>query len=192
MAEHQVILAIDEMHKASDGFHLQLAELVKGASNLGQRFPRIAIVGTTLDASKLVERDEGIDRLISEIRIRPMSEGEAATVVRDGMRNLAIEISDQHVERIIRTAAGAPALLQEICLDVAEHSDREGRRPVTDDDIDDAIRLFLLHGQARLTARTCPAIETTGPAPIEEADSQGDVGEPGRLRDNGRADDSRH
>jgi hypothetical protein len=50
-----------------------------------------------------------------------MSDEEADTVVRQGMASLDIPISEEHFARIVRTAAGAPALLQEICLDVAEH-----------------------------------------------------------------------
>jgi superfamily II DNA helicase RecQ len=57
MAEAGVILAIDEMHKASDGFRLQLAEMLKAASNLGRGYPKVAIVGTTADASELVRQD---------------------------------------------------------------------------------------------------------------------------------------
>lgn len=162
MAEREVILVIDEMHKAPEGFRLQLADLIKSASNLGGGFPRIVVLGTTLDASRLVERDEGIDRLITEIRVRPMTDEEAETVVRVGMASLGIEIADEQVERIVRTAAGAPALVQEICLDVAERAHGD-ERPVRDDDIDEAIRLFLLNSQARLTAKYMSAIETTGP-----------------------------
>jgi type II secretory pathway predicted ATPase ExeA len=163
MADEQVVMALDEMHKASDGFRQQLAELIKGASNLGRGYPRIIVLGTTLDASRLVERDEGVDRLITEIRVRPMTDQEAETVVREGMNTLNIDISDDRVDRVVRTAAGAPALLQEICLDVAERSDAEGRRPVTDEDIDEAIRQFVLDSRARLTRKYMGAIETMGP-----------------------------
>jgi hypothetical protein len=92
-----------------------------------------------------------------------MTNDEAETVVRYGMDTLGIEISDERTSRIVSTAAGAPALLQEICLDVAEHSDREERRPITDADIDEAIRLFVLNSQARLTRKYMGAIETMGP-----------------------------
>jgi hypothetical protein len=163
MAEKRMTVAIDEMHKASDGFRQQLAEMIKASSNLGIGYPRIIVLGTTVDASRLVERDEGIDRLLTEIRVRPMTDDEAEVVVREGMGTLGLGIFDPEVNRIIRTAAGAPALLQEICLDVAERVVGRDDREVQTEDVSEAIKLFLLHSQARLTAKYMAAIETTGP-----------------------------
>jgi hypothetical protein len=162
MADREMVLVIDEMHKASDGFRLQLAELIKATINLGRGFPIIVVLGTALDASRLVAHDEGIDRLIAEVEVRPMTDEEAKTVVRDGMSKLAIEIADERVARVVSTAAGAPALLQEICLDVAESSLADERRVVESRDIDAAIKLFLFHRQRRLTAKYVAAIENTG------------------------------
>ncbi len=162
MADDRVILAVDEMHKADDAFRAQLAEFIKAVSNLGEGFPKVIVLGTTLDASRLVAHDPGIDRLIAEVRVRPMTDDEARTVVLSGMGRLEIPIDAARVERIVRTAAGAPALVQEVCLDVAERADAE-RRAVEDSDIDEAIKLFLLNSQARLTAKYMAAIETMGP-----------------------------
>lgn len=71
MADARLVLAIDEMHKATDGFRLQLAEMIKAASNLGRDFPRVIVLGTTASASSLVRQDEGVDRLIREVRVTP-------------------------------------------------------------------------------------------------------------------------
>ncbi len=163
LAAAQITLAIDEMHKASEGFRLQLAELIKAASNLGRGYPRIIVLGTTVDASELVRQDEGIDRLIREVRVEPMTDHESRFVVIDGMKKLNITILDDAVETIIRTAAGAPALLQEICLDVAEHAVKAGRNEITREDIEASVRTFLLNSQARLTQRYMTVIETVGP-----------------------------
>jgi hypothetical protein len=163
MADTEVTIAIDEMHKASDGFRPQLAEMIKAASNLGRRYPRMVVLGTTADASELVKQDEGIDRLIREVRLEPMTDEEARFVVTDGMGKLGLRMSNDAVESIIRTAAGAPALLQEICLDVAERVIGEDRDEIEPGDLAAAIRAFLLSSQARLTQRYMAAIETTGP-----------------------------
>lgn len=163
MAQSRVVLAIDEMHKASEGFRLQLAELIKAASNLGQAYPKIVVLGTTADASELVRQDEGIDRLIREVRVEPMTDEEARFVVVDGMGKLGLDISEDLVEAVIRTAAGAPALLQAICLDVAESVVDGNRTKVERGDLDASIRGFLLHSQARLTQKYMTAIETVGP-----------------------------
>lgn len=162
MAESEVVLAIDEMHKASDGFRLQLAEFIKAVSNRGLGYPQIIVLGTTTDAARLVERDQGIDRLLREIRVQPMTDEEAAFVVTYGMQKLDISVSEPIVTRIVRTAAGAPALLQEICLDVAEQIVSKAGSTIDHADVDMAIKEFLIRSQARLTATYMKAIETTG------------------------------
>lgn len=163
MADEQLILVIDEMHKASDGFRVQLADFIKSTSILGRGYPRLVVLGTTSDATKLVERDEGVDRLLAEIQVAPMTGDEAEFVVRDGMLKLGIAIDDQLVDRIVRTAAGAPALLQEICLDVAERVVGDNRMRANVGDVEEAIRQFLLSSRARLTRKYMTAIETVGP-----------------------------
>jgi hypothetical protein len=163
MADARVVLAIDEMHKATDGFRLQLAEMIKAASNLGRDYPKVIVLGTTASASSLVRQDEGIDRLIREVRVAPMTDDEARFVVVDGMKKLNIAIADDLVEAIVRTAAGAPALLQGICLDVAEFVVGNGQSEVKRDDLDKAVREFLIQSEARLTRTYMTAIETVGP-----------------------------
>jgi hypothetical protein len=108
MADARIVLAIDEMHKASDSFRTQVAEVIKAASNLGQNFPQIVVLGTATDAGKLVEHDPGIDRLLREIRVHPMNDDEAGYMVAEGMRRLDLEISPTVANHIVRTAAGAP------------------------------------------------------------------------------------
>jgi hypothetical protein len=163
MADAGLILAIDEMHKANDGFRLQLAEMIKATNNLGREYPKIVVLGTAADASDIVRQDQGIDWLIREVRVEPMTDDEARFVVVDGMSKLGLRISAELVEGIIRTAAGAPALLQGICLDIAETVLDDGRTEIQRDDINRAIRAFLLESQARLTQRYMTAIETVGP-----------------------------
>ncbi len=163
MADARFVLAIDEMHKATDGFRLQLAEMIKAASNLGREFPKVIVLGTTASASSLVRQDEGIDRLVREVRVAPMTDDEARFVVVDGMNKLHITIEENLVEAIVRTAAGAPALLQGICLDVADFVVSNGRSEVEREDLDRAVREFLLQSEARLTRTYMTAIETMGP-----------------------------
>ena len=163
MAHHRVILAIDEMHTASDGFRLQLARMIKASANLSRGFPQIVVLGTTADAAALVAMDEGVDRLLAEVRVEPMNDQEARFVVTDGMSKLGLTISDNLVVTLIRTAAGAPALLQEICLDTAEEALRHGRHEIEGGDVQFAVREFLAGSRARLTQTYVTAIETTGP-----------------------------
>jgi AAA ATPase domain len=80
LADAKIVIALDEMHKASDGFRSQLAELIKASSNQGRQYPRFIVLGTTADASDLVIRDPGIDRLVREVAVAPMTDAEAAFV----------------------------------------------------------------------------------------------------------------
>lgn len=92
-----------------------------------------------------------------------MTDDEARFVVLDGMKKLEITITEDLVEAIVRTAAGAPALLQGICLDIAEFVVDGGRSEVRREDLDRAVREFLLQSEARLTRTYMTAIETVGP-----------------------------
>jgi len=163
LADHRVVLVIDEMHTASEGFRLQLARMIKASANLNRRFPQIVVLGTTADAAALVAVDEGIDRLLAEIRVEPMNDDEARFVITDGMAKLELSISEDLVATLIRTAAGAPALLQEICLDTAEHAVDDSRAEIEEPDVEFAVREFLTGSRARLTQTYVTAIETTGP-----------------------------
>lgn len=79
LADARIVLAIDEMHKASEGFRLQLAGMINAVSNLGLAYPKSVILGRTAEASDLVAQDEGIDRLIREVRVEPMTMRSPAT-----------------------------------------------------------------------------------------------------------------
>lgn len=162
LADAEIVIAFDEMHKASDGFRMQLAELIKASANLGMAYPRFVVLGTTGDAGDLVQRDPGIDRLIREVVMSPMTDEEATFVVTDGMRRLEISVSDELVQRIVSTVAGAPALLQELCLDIAERVRRNERDAVDDSDLAAGVKKFLLNSQARLTSKYMLAVNTVG------------------------------
>ncbi|WP_197289153.1 AAA family ATPase [Nocardia sp. NRRL S-836] len=161
-ADAKVTIVIDEMHKSSPSFRQQLAEMIKAANNLGEGYARFVLIGTTLDASKLVDHDAGIDRLIREVKLSVMTEEESRFIITDGMKRLGVSISEELINRIVSTAAGAPSLLQEICLDVAELAVTRDEKSVKDDDVDQAIRNFVLNSEARLTRRYMLATNTVG------------------------------
>lgn len=163
MADARLIVAVDEMHKADLAFRENLAEMIKAVNTQGLAYPKIVVLGTAAEASQLVELDGGIDRLVKEIPIGPMTPDEAEFVVRDGMSKLRIELADELVAEIVHTAAGAPALIHEISLDVADLAFKRKNRAATSEDLDYAIRHFLTENHARLTSRYMKAIETTGP-----------------------------
>jgi hypothetical protein len=163
MAHHRLIIGVDEMHKADGRFREQLAEMIKAVNTQGLQYPKVVVLGTAAEASELVALDQGIDRLVKEIPVAPMSPAESEFVVRDGMRKLRVAISDELVNSIVHTAAGAPALVHEMCLDVAERAVARDERMVETADLDFAVKHFLTENHARLTSRYMKAIETMGP-----------------------------
>ncbi|MDX8152762.1 hypothetical protein SK069_14235 [Patulibacter brassicae] len=163
MADAEIVLALDEVHTASEGFRRQLASMIKANNGLNRGWPKIVVIGTTADAAELVKEDQGIDRILREVRVNPMTDDEARFVVTNGMGKLDIHIATELVERMVRTAAGAPALLQEVCLDVAERTVKRETGEVSDEDIDYAVTTFIKTSERRLTQRYMEAIETVGP-----------------------------
>lgn len=163
MADYRLIIAIDEMHKADDAFKAEIVEIIKAINNQGLQYPKIVLLGTTSTPSELVSLDQGVDRLVKETKVQPMSVDEAEFVIRDGMRRLGIEIEDRQVVQLRDTAVGSFGLVHELCLDAADRVLNDERSTVDDGDIANAVRVFLLENQARLTAKYMKAIEHTGP-----------------------------
>jgi hypothetical protein len=157
-----VALLIDELHRASDTFNDELAKFIKTYGNANCHKFSIALLGTSSDASKLVRSDKGIDRLLQEVHLLSMTSGEANFVVEQGMRALALNISDDVRDRLVRIAVGSPSILQYLCLECAEVAITRDARSVVIDDVDRAVKKFVETKEARLNRAYISAIETTG------------------------------
>ena len=162
MAEKDLVLVIDEMHKAAEDLRSELADLIKAARGLGHNYPVIVLVGTTMDAEQLVRRDPGIDRFVKELGVPPMTDEEARSVIEIGFERLGLDISDSIVETIVRTAAGAPTIVQEICLNIAEAAVTRKSDEVIEDDYIEAVRVYLNDHGRRLASTYVKSIEQTG------------------------------
>jgi MoxR-like ATPase len=163
MNENQVVLVLDEMHKASQELRSDLANLIKAIKTQGFSFPRITLIGTTLDAERLVQPDPGIDRFVKELQVPPLSDDEARYIVEEGFRRLGMHVSDILIERVVRTAAGAPTIVQAVCLDMAESAIEDGRTKIELTDYERAIHRYLDEHGKRLASAYLKAIETFGP-----------------------------
>jgi type II secretory pathway predicted ATPase ExeA len=162
MNERGVVLVVDEMHKATDSLRQDLASFVKAARGRAGAEPPIVLIGTTLDAEQLVRHDPGIDRFVSELMVAPLTDEESHFIVSEGFQNLGILIAPELAEMVVRTAAGAPTIVQTVCLDMADFALDEGRREVTEEDYRSAIRRYLTEHGRRLAALYMRSIEHQG------------------------------
>lgn len=163
MEVERIVLYIDEMHNGSEDFRRELANLIKAVKTANKPYPEIIIIGTTLDSERLVAPDPDIDRYVKELPVPTLSDDEARFIVTEGFSKLALDVSGGLVEKIIRTAAGAPTIVQTVCLDMAEFADEAGRDAVTEDDYRAALRLYLDEHGRRLANEYRRAVETMGP-----------------------------
>lgn len=157
-----LILLIDELHRATPQFTSELSKFLKSVANANCQKFRVALLGTSSDASRLVAMDPGIDRLLQEIHLRAMTDEEASFVVNKGMRDLAIAIGDSAVKRLVKTSVGSPSILQYLALETAELGFRRNPRAVQNDDVEAALKAFVETKEARLNKQYVIAIETFG------------------------------
>ncbi len=163
LAEYELTIVIDELHRASDEFREGLADLIKATHGQEQRWPQLVIIGTSADATTLVNIDAGIDRFVKEHRLPTMTQPEARRLIKTGFQTLRLTIPETLISTVVRTAAGAPSLLQSICLDMAEATVASGGAAVTDDAYRKAVRTYLDENTSRLNESYTKAIEHTGP-----------------------------
>nr|WP_246247301.1 AAA family ATPase [Cellulomonas septica] len=163
LRDAKMTLVIDELHRASEDFRTEIADLIKTTHGQDSNFPQIILIGTTLDSAALVSADRGIDRFIKELRISPMTDEEARALITSGFDTLRMSLGEEILTRIVRTSAGAPSLIQSLCLDIAESCLAAGRSTVLADDYEAAVAAYLKENGHRLAEVYTRAIEHTGP-----------------------------
>lgn len=163
LAEYELTIAIDELHRASDDFREGLVDLIKATHGQEQRWPQLVVIGTSAEATTLVRIDPGIDRFVKEYRLPTMTSDEARRLIEAGFQTLRLTIPEPLISTVIRTAAGAPSLLQSICLDMAEATVAAGASSVSEEAYHKAVRTYLNENTSRLNEAYTKAIEHTGP-----------------------------
>lgn len=161
--ENSLLLILDEAHRADARLKDDLGAFLKAYANSSLRNFSIAILGTEKDASKLVTRDPGIDRLIQEVELKSLGPNEANYILDEGMKRLGIAYSQDDGEKIIRCAVGSPFVLQYLCLEIAEKCRNEKKSAFNVNDIKFAITEYATAKEQRALANYKLAIETTGP-----------------------------
>lgn len=163
LADAEVTLVIDEMHRATDKLRGDLATLVKAVRTADRDYPRIVLVGTSFDAERLSEADEGINRYVKDVFVPLLTDDEASFIATEGFRRLNLDTDDDVITAIVATAAGAPTIVHNVCLEMAEMAVAEDRTSLTQDDLNAAIYLYLDEHGKRLYSAYMKVIETTGP-----------------------------
>lgn len=160
----KVTIVIDELHRASLKLRTDLSDFIKAANGMSRPYPKLVLIGTTSDPELLVARDPGIDRIVMEVPVQPLSRTESEFIIRTGFKTLGLTYLGDTLDRIVRIAAGAPNIVQGICLDLAEAAQAGRRTVILPDDFSTAIHNYVAQGHnKRLTERYMRAIETTGP-----------------------------
>lgn len=156
-------LIIDELHKSSMEFKRALASFIKAYSNANCSNFKIVLLGTSSDASDLIDLDEGIDRIVNEIHLPSMENDESLFLINNGMSRLYVELPLDIKGKIVKFSVGSPNILQYLCLEVSEAAfTREGKL-VRYNDLDTAVRKYIENKENRLYRKYNSAIETTGP-----------------------------
>jgi hypothetical protein len=157
-----LVVVLDEMHKATERFRADLVDWIKATRTGGGGFD-LVIIGTSMDAERLVAPDPGIDRYVKEMQVALMSPDEARYLINEGFSRLGLSIDDALAQRIVASAAGAPTIVQSLCLDAAEAAKRNDRDQVLEADCLEAVRNYLKDHGRRLVGHYLRSIETTGP-----------------------------
>lgn len=162
LEDRRLILLIDELHQASVEFRRDLVRLIKTLSDRGASYPVLVLAGTSAQPEMLVQLDPGVDRLVREVPVRPLTTEESGQVVRRGFAKLDIEVSEALLQRLVGTAAGAPSLLHTLCLEAAESARRDLSGMLAAQDVDIAVEKVVQRHYHRLTERYMKATNTTG------------------------------
>jgi len=157
-----LFLMIDEAHRAGDTLRRDLSAFLKAFANRNHRQFRIAVIGTETDASRLIIRDPGIDRLLQEVPVHPISHSEARSILFDGMARLRIRVPEDLGMKIIRSGVGSPFILQYLCLEMAETAKQTRADALTQEMHAAALRAYAKAKAQRMIHQYRTAIETTG------------------------------
>jgi hypothetical protein len=156
------IIIIDELHKASPRFKECLADFAKSLINRRLRNVRLAMVGTVHQPFEMVKYDEGINRIVQEVRIPPMLPAESRYLITQGMGKCEVLIARELVERIVDLSGGLPSLIHDLCLSCAVRAQSDGTGVVTSSYLNQAVDEVLEKRYGRYHEAWQRVVERTG------------------------------
>jgi hypothetical protein len=161
--EAGILLLLDEVHRASERFREEVSAFLKAYANRNPKTFLVGLVGTEDDASRLVMRDPGIDRLLQEVGVPPLSDDEARSIIVPGMEKLGVSVQEDVVARTVRSGVGSPFIVQYLCLEMAESALTCEAPALTEDLFTAALKSYARSKAQRSLKLYHRAIETTGP-----------------------------
>jgi len=157
-----LLLVLDELHRASPELLRDLAAFLKAYANRNHKQFKIALLGTSADASKLVARDPGVDRCLQEVKLHPLKESEAKSIVTPGMAGLGLRVEGPALDSLVKSSVGSPFIVQFLCLEAAEAAIQRPERLVTAADVKAALARYATAKAPRMIRAYRLAIETVG------------------------------
>lgn len=118
------IAIIDDFEIMLDETRLGFSELIKKLSDHQAVFVLI-VIGVARAAAELIHNHAEVARHIEEIPVTPIDQSHLRRLIRDGLRQLEIEITPEAEQHILQRSLGFPHLVHQYCLDcVYELMDR--------------------------------------------------------------------
>jgi len=158
----QIVLVIDELHRANEIAINDLSAFVRAYANQQNKFFKIVLIGTGQDASRMVYSDPGNDRALQEIGLKSMIADESRLLLTQGFDKLRLTYSEGIIEKIISTSVGVPFVLQYIGLEMAEMAQRNNRSEISLIEFESAMKNYASNKAQRLVKTYKLAIETVG------------------------------
>lgn len=160
--KNEIVLILDELHRATDNLVDDLVKFIKAYGNSNCDKFKIILLGTSSDPSKLVNKDPGIDRLIEDLHLKSMDDAERIELITSGMSDLGIEISEPVRTKLASVCVGSPNILQYLCLESSEKAFVRNPRKLENDDVNNAVEDYVKKKESRLYRAYMQAIENQG------------------------------
>lgn len=160
--EAGLVVIIDELHRSSVELTQDLSAFVKAYANRNCRNLRLCLVGTESDASRLVNRDPGVDRTLEEISLESITDDEAKEIITVGFERCDLQVPDAIVSKVVSAGVGSPFVVQFICLEMAERALRDGKDTIQLPHYEEAIQNYTRRKAQRLIREYKTAVETVG------------------------------
>jgi hypothetical protein len=162
LAEAELVIVIDEMHKASTQFRVAVVDMIKAVNTHGLSYPKFVLVGTAHESDELVRIDEGVNRIIKEVEVPLMTTEEAVRIVVPGIFRLGMMMSEDDMFELILVSARVPSIVHSLCLDATETCLKHDREMVSNNDLKAAVSSYMKEHEKRLYNSYMQAVPTTG------------------------------
>ena len=137
------IVIVDEMDRIKDrATTTRLADTVKTLSDHSVDVTLI-LVGVADSVDDLIAEHRSIERALVQIQMPRMSDRELYEIVEKGLDEVGMTIEDKAKQHIAKLSQGLPHFTHLLSLHAAQNAAPNGRTNITEDDVEEAIRLAV-------------------------------------------------